>query len=93
MPGQADRAHQLLGQVGENPLDLRGQAAQMCPRGASVCLARGKSSPSTAREEAKSTTTSIGLTALVATEAPSGSGSSAARIRPAGPSRAHAALP
>ena len=67
----------------KNPLDLRGHAAQMCPRGASKCLARGKSSPSTAREEAKRTTTSIWLTDLVATEAPGGSGSNR-RAKPTG---------
>src|SRR5262249_25916262 len=70
----------------KNPLDLRGQDAQMHPRGASTCLALGNSSPSTARDEAKRTITSIWLTALVATEAPSGKGSRR-RANPTGGSR------
>src|SRR5260370_13076473 len=60
----------------KNPELLRGKATHSAPRGASTCLALGNSSPSTARDEEKTTTTSARLTIFVVTPTPGGSRSS-----------------
>src|SRR5207244_10230972 len=67
----------------KKPELLRGQATQRAPWGARTCFAFGNSSPSTAREEEKTTMMSARLTILVVTPTPSGSGSSR-RTNPTG---------